>query len=150
MLLHTIQAASVAARKARDTARATLLVTLFSEAQRAGKDDGNRDSTDEEVLKTVRKFLKGVDEFIGHAQQAGDEAKLTELAVERTILEAFLPQQADEVTLRAAIADLLGQHAALGPKAMGPIMAGLKLKLGGNYDGALAGRLVKAMMAEAA
>lgn len=147
MLLHTIQAASVEARKARDTARATLLVTLYADAQRAGKDDGNRDSTDEEVLKTVRKFLKGVDEFTGFAQKAGDTAKLAELAAERAILQGFLPQQADEASLRAAIADLVVQHAALGPKAMGPVMAGLKLKLGGNYDGALAGRLAKEMLA---
>ena len=102
------------------------------------------------MLKTVRKFLKGIEEFIGFAQKAGDTAKLADLVAERDILLGFMPQQADEATLRKAIADLLVQHATLGQKAIGPVMAGLKAQFKGNCDGALAGQLVKAMMAEAA
>ena len=144
MLLHDIQAASVEARKAKDQERAALLVTLYAEAQRLGKDDGNRDSTDEEVVRTVKKFLKGVDDFIAVTK---DDAKLHQLRREKAVREVFLPKQADEATLREVISRLVAGSLVKGPKAMGPVMAALKSQLPGNYDGALASRLVKEAVA---
>lgn len=140
MLLHAIQAASLEARKNKDTARADLLVTLYAEAQRVGKDAGNRESTDAEVLQVVRKFLKNVDEFL---RATKEPHKVAALQLEKQVLEYFLPAQADEAALRAAIADVVAQLAQKSPKAMGAVMAALKERFGGNYDGALASRLAR-------
>ena len=144
MLLHEIQAASVEARKAKDAAKSALLVTLFAEAQRVGKDAANRDSTGEEVVRVVKKFLKGIEEFLAVTT---DEGKLVALRLEKSVLEGYLPSQADEDTLRAAIGELVSKSLVKGPKAMGSVMAALKAQLGGNYDGALASRLVKEAVA---
>ena len=50
MLINQIKSDALEARKARQTNTATLLTTLYSEASMVGKNDGNRESTDAEVL----------------------------------------------------------------------------------------------------
>lgn len=145
MLLQRIQAASLEARKAKQTDRAATLVTLFAEAQRVGKDAGNRESTDEEVVKVVRKFLKGIDEFIVATKD--NAQRLEQLHAERALLEEFLPKQADEATLKTAIGTILAGLTDKSPKAMGQVMSALRTQFAGNYDGTVASRLVKEAIA---
>ena len=57
-LLAQLKKDSLLARKAADGVRATLLSTLIAEAEMVGKNAGNRESTDDEVQQTIRKFLK--------------------------------------------------------------------------------------------
>lgn len=144
MLMSKIQAASLEARKAKQSERATILVTLFAEVQKVGKDAGNRDTTDDEAVRIVKKFLKGVDEFLVVAK---DETTVTRLQLEKAVLEEFLPKQADEAALRQAIGDIVSALADKGPKAVGVVMKGLKDRFAGNYDGAMASKLVKEVLA---
>ncbi|HLP27579.1 MAG TPA: hypothetical protein VK147_02990, partial [Candidatus Didemnitutus sp.] len=64
MLLQQIRDAALAARKAafgpaaEPQWRKDLLVTLLSEAEMFGKNEANRESTDEEVIGVIKKFLK--------------------------------------------------------------------------------------------
>lgn len=142
MLLERIQAEALAARKAKNAPRATLLVTLAAEAARKGKDDGNRVSTDDEVLAVVRKFLKGVVDTLAVLPEG--PAKDAALA-EQVVLQEFLPQQVEGAALAAVIAELVSQLPEKNSKAMGAVMGALRARLGGNYDGATA----KAMVQEA-
>ena len=57
-LLAQLKKDSLLARKAADSVRATLLSTLIAEAEMVGKNAGNRESSDDEVQQTIRKFLK--------------------------------------------------------------------------------------------
>ncbi len=145
MLLEKLQAASLEARKAQDTVAASLLTTLYSEAARVGKDQGNRVSTDEEVVAVVKKFSKNIDETLAALPEA--DARVATLRVEKELLSAYLPQQLDEAGLRALVDELVGALADKSPKQMGVVMAGLKARAGGQYDGAMASRLVKAALA---
>ena len=63
-LLQALRNDALTARKARDTVAASLLVTLLSEAEKTGLDDGKRESSDAEVIATIRKFLKNNAEFL--------------------------------------------------------------------------------------
>ncbi len=145
MLLEKLQAASLEARKAQNTVAASLLTTLYSEAARVGKDQGNRVSTDEEVVAVVKKFSKNIDETLAALPEA--DARVATLRVEKELLSAYLPQQLDEAGLRALVDELVGALADKSPKQMGVVMAGLKARAGGQYDGAMASRLVKAALA---
>lgn len=159
-LLENIQAAALAARKARDTVRATLLVTVYAEAARVGKDDGNRVSTEEEVLKTVKKFLTGVDDTIAHLEkqvqgaspeqkaqaQATRDARMVELTAEKNILMEFLPAQVSTDTLKAYITEQVSLLSEKSPKQMGALMKQLKERFGVNYDATVASGLVKAAL----
>mgnify|MGYP000042907762 CR=1 FL=1 len=145
MLLEKLQAASLDARKAQNTIAASLLTTLYSEAARVGKDQGNRVSTDEEVVAVVKKFSKNIDETLAALPEA--DARVAVLRIEKELLAAYLPQQLDEAGLSALVAELVGALADKSPKQMGVVMAGLKARAGGQYDGAMASRLVKAALA---
>ena len=66
MLLETINQDRNEARKMKYTATATLLTTLYSEAQMVGKNDGNRETTDAEVVAVIKKFVKNIDETLSN------------------------------------------------------------------------------------
>lgn len=145
MLLEKLQAASLEARKAQNAVATGLLTTLYSEAARVGKDQGNRVSTDDEVVAVVKKFSKNIDETLAALPET--DARVAVLRVEKELLAAYLPQQLDEAGLSALVAELVGALADKSPKQMGVVMASLKARAGGQYDGAMASRLVKAALA---
>lgn len=144
MLIATLKENALAARVARDTVRATLLVTLCAEAAQVGKNNGNRDSTDEEVLTTIRKFLKNNSEAQAVVK---DAARLDLLKEEAAILASYLPKMADEAEVRAYIAELVSTLPEKSPKAMGAIMGKLKAKFGANYDATKGSAWVKEALA---
>lgn len=140
-LLARIKEDALTARKARDAVASSLLITLGSEASMAGVNDGKRESTDTEVLATVRKFLKGNAELL--AVRGEDEIALRE----KLILESYLPKQMSEEELRAAIlaiASELGIETITG-KDTGAIMKALTAKYAGQYAGGQASALVKSL-----
>ena len=77
-------------RKARDKAGITLLTILYDEAAMKGKNNGNRESTDEEVIATIRKFVKNVKEILEHTASA---VARENLELEITVYEYYLPTQ---------------------------------------------------------
>jgi len=62
-LLQDIKNASLEARKIKSEL-SSFLVTLYAEAAKIGKDSGNRESTDEEVIKILKKFKSNAEELI--------------------------------------------------------------------------------------
>lgn len=144
MLLDSIRTASLEARRAKATTRASLLVTLYAEAARVGKDAGNRESTDDEVVKVVRKFLKGVDESLSLLTVEAARQKALD---EKAILEEFLPRIVAGAELEQAIGAIVALLPERGPKQMGAVMKTLKEQLAGAYDGNEASALVKKALA---
>lgn len=129
-LMEQIKTQQIAARKAGDP-KASLLTTLLGEAAMVGKNAG-RETTDAEVVAVVKKFIKNVDETIA-ALQARNQL-FTEFAVEREVLEQFLPQQLTEATLA---------EVAKTQPDMPTFMKHLKEKYAGQYDGKLASTVAK-------
>lgn len=145
MLLDTLKNDALAARKARDAIRSALLTTLVAEAAKVGKDDGNRASTEAEVVAVVKKFIKNTEETLRAVQGKPAEAQAQgELA----ILKAYLPKQATEEDVRAKVAELVGGLSDRSPRQMGVVMAGLNAAFDGNFDKALASRIVKTALAK--
>jgi uncharacterized protein len=143
MLLETIQRDSLEARKARESEKATTLVTLFAEASRPGKDAGNRTSTDEEVIKVVRKFIKGLDDSLQVLTQPEAIARAQR---EKHVLSAYLPSQLSGEALVRAIEGIVAPMVDKSAKSMGLVMNALRTQYGGAYDGAEASKLVKSIL----
>lgn len=144
-LLQQIKDASLTARKQKDS-MAAFLVTLYAEAARVGKDKGQRDSTDEEVIAVLEKFKKGAREIIETAQDNPSDYANTlaaEAQQEILLLEQYLPKQLSEDELTAIINGYVVSTPDVSAKSMGLIMGKLKQEHGGLYDGSLASRLVK-------
>jgi uncharacterized protein YqeY len=124
------------ARKARtDTVKISLLTTLISEAVKIGFDDGKRASTDAEVIATIKKFIKNMDEF---KDKISDDVISERLNHEREILEGYLPVQLTEDDLTRIISEHIGDT----KPNKGLIMKFLKENHSGQYDGKLAAMVI--------
>jgi uncharacterized protein YqeY len=126
-----------------------LLTTLIGEAQMPGKNAG-RESTDEEVLGIIKKFISNLDEVIKILGKNQSEffidERLVHAQTERMILMKYVPIQKTEAELRVIITeyiDILGEKS---PKQMGKVMGMLKTEYSGRYDGTLASKLVKELL----
>lgn len=150
-LLQRIKAAQLVARKERRAADAAVLTTLIGEASIIGKNDGDRESTDAEVIAVTKKFIKNIDETIRHATEHKNDDAVDKAYAERYILNQFLPKQLNEVELTDKIKfliTLLGDDCSFNvvkPK-LGDVLKELKKSYEGQYDGATASRIAKELL----
>lgn len=141
-LFETIKADQLSARKAHMGDKAALLTTLIGEAGMVGKNAGNREPTDPEVIKVIESFVKNLNAnlqlFAENSQPYVNTLK------EKFTLEKYLPTKYTEDELTLIISAYM---LSLGSD-MGKIMAGLKKDHAGNYDGALASKIVKKVIGQ--
>lgn len=162
MLLQTIQSDAMAARlaardattdaeRALQSERAKKLTTLYSEAFMLGKNK-SRETTEQETIDTVRKFLNGVNDSLPYlAIRADDEsiARLQELQIEKAMWESYLPKEPTEAEVAAVATETLAGLADKGPKAMGVIMEALKTRFGTALNRQVASAIAKQAVADA-
>lgn len=152
-LLTDIKAASLQARKDKNSVVTSLLTTLIGEANAIGKNNGNRETTDAEVITIIKKFVSNATEtkslihnaaFNAHESLNNlDHQQLDALTKEIDILNSFLPTQLTHEQLDRTICDLVVLTGATSIKDMGKIMKALKEQHEGTYDGAKASALIK-------
>ncbi len=143
-LLAQLKKDALVARKNAAAVRATLLSTLIAEAEMVGKNAGNRESTDDEVQATLRKFLKNNQEALAVIK---DEARRAVLADEAAILAEYLPPMATEADVKAFIAETVAGLADRSPKSMGAVMGALKTRFGTGFDAKQANAWVREALA---
>lgn len=156
-LMQLIRDDALAARKAahlaRDPAvkaaegdRATFLITLSAEAARKGKDDGNRESTNDEVVSVVKKFIDNANLTLS---ALGDKAPAQRARVEAEILilKGYMPAQVDAAAVTEAITEIVASLAERGPKQMGLVMSQLTARFGSSFDKAAASAQVRQALA---
>jgi len=131
-LIQTVREQQVAARVSR-LSSAAVLTTLLGEAQMVGKNAGNREPTNEEVVAVVQKFLKNIDETL---RVVTDGQARSVLEQEATVLKAFLPRQMDK--------DELAEIAKTCP-TMPAFMQLLKKEYAGQYDGKTASEIARSI-----
>jgi uncharacterized protein YqeY len=141
MLMEKIREDMITARKGTDTVARNLLITLYSEAQAVGKNKRNGDTTDEEVVSMVKKFITNLEETVRllEARNQDVHAQTHELEILRT----FLPRQMTEQELTQVVQNLVTAHVGAN---MGQIMTQLKADHAGTYDGKMASQVVKSVL----
>jgi len=132
---------NMAARKERDTLTSNLLTTVISEAKMIGKNDGNREPTDAEVMAVIKKFLKGINESIVAMEK--DNRDSSNYKSEKEILESYLPKQLSEGELKEVILKMVSELPEKSPAMMGKLMGQLKQNYENQFDGKVASKLVK-------
>lgn len=143
-LLEKLKSAQLQARKDRDKVTSSLLTTLLGDAVMVGKNDGNRDSTDVEVVATIKKFINNA-QITADALSSNTnnlDAYTTALN-EIRILNTFLPKQWVGDELIEVLNNVIAHVGAKSPADMGKVMKALKEFHAGTYDGALASKLIK-------
>lgn len=134
MITNKIKDLLLEARKAKKTAEITFYSTLLGELVAIGKNNGNRDTTDDEAVRHIKKWVSNIDETI----RVRGEGVCTELLYEKKLCEQFLPTSLTEEQLRSIIADLK----AVNPQ-QGEVMKALKAQYPNQYDGKLASAIFK-------
>jgi uncharacterized protein YqeY len=137
-MLNKIKSDQFDARKNKDSVKSSLLTTLYAEAAMIGKNNGNRNSTDDEVIKVMHKFLKGINETIS-ILSAGKSERYFIALQEKDIIESYLPKVASQQEVETAIVHLIDS----GITKMGDIMKSLKDKFGTSLDAKQASVLIK-------
>lgn len=143
-LLEKIRSDQLQARKNKDTIASNLLTTLLGEVMAIGKNSGNRDPEQPEIIQTVKKFLKSNAEAKDSMEKAGRDS--TELDQEKKILEIYLPTQLGESQLKELIQGYVDELSEKSMKQMGAVMGKLKSNHDGEYDGKMASSIVKSLL----
>lgn len=147
-IMNAIKSAQIEARKAKDESKASALTTLIGEANMIGKNAGNRETTDAEVLSVIKKFIKNIDETVEILSKdlAPNSVKIQALQAEKVLLSNFLPKQMSESEVKVAIEQIIAKMNLSGPKAMGAIMKEMKSQYDGSYDGSMVSRISKELL----
>lgn len=142
-LMQILKDDQLAARKARETVKASLLTTLIGEAAVIGKNDGNRDTTDAEVVAVVKKFIKSNVELYSSAKNIWDSPVLDAIIEEKSILDSYLPKQLTKEDLKIIFRkySFYDCTQASVPNK-GQFMKHLKDNYVGQYDGKVAAEAV--------
>src|SRR5918992_684160 len=110
-LLERLQSDLNAARKSQDAARTLVLGTLLADAKNRGI-ELRRDLTDDDVVEVLRRGIKRRRESIEAYTKAKREDLATKEADEVRALEGYLPAQASEDDIRAAVRAAIAGGAA--------------------------------------
>lgn len=124
-----------------DVLKSSLLSTLVSEINMIGKNDGNRETTIEEAMKVIQKFVKNAEETLSIAIK--NNKAIEAIEAELTILKSYLPKQLSAEELESEVKAIVAELEDKSAKAMGKVMAELKARFNGQYDGKLASQIVK-------
>ncbi|MFN3371548.1 MAG: GatB/YqeY domain-containing protein [Sphingomonadaceae bacterium] len=149
MIRDDIKAAQTDAMKAKDMARLGALRLILSALKnrdielRTGPAPTDDDSV---VLEVLQKMAKQRRESIELFEAGGRTELAAAERAELEVIESFLPQQMSEAEAQSAIAALVAEAGATGPKDMGAVMALVKARLAGRIDMGVASRLVKAAL----
>lgn len=142
-LIQQIQQDQLACRKARNELKTSLLTTLLAEAAAVGKKNGNRESTDDEVIAVIKKFISNVDLFL--AQPGLDDDKRVSLLLEKATLSQYLPTQLSEEEIVGRLSERVKANAS---ETMATLMKFMKESFAGQYDGKVASKVAADVLAK--
>ena len=146
-ILESVKAASLKARKNKDTQTSALLSTLLSDAQMVGKNDGNRVSTEGEVIAVIKKYISNINETKMHlVANSFDTSQLEQCAKDVEVLTGFLPSQLTVSALEEKVKEIISSLENVTVKDLGKVMKRLKELYDGQYDAKVAAELIKAKL----
>lgn len=145
-LLDEIQRDMTAAMKARDEARLNALRLIKAALKRHEVDTGKPLDAQTE-LKVLNTLLKQRQEAIEMFRQGGRADLAEKEEAERKIIEAYMPAEATEAEIEAAIRAAIEETGATSAKQMGAVMKAAQAKLAGKrVDGKALSEKVRARL----
>lgn len=98
------------------------------------------------ILTILQKEIKIRREEIEGAEKAGRNDLIAASKEEIVVLEAYLPKQLDEATIRLLAQAAIAEVGAIGPTDMGRVMKALLPRVQGQAAGDVVGRVVKELL----
>jgi hypothetical protein len=135
-----IQRDLTAAMKARSADERDVLRGLVTAIKNVKVEKMVAELGEAEIAQLVRKELNKRAETIKFARQGGRADLVAENERQQAVLERYLPKQLSPEDLEKIIQDLATE---LGTTAIGPLMAALKERHAGQFDGKLASEIIR-------
>lgn len=132
-----LQGELTASRKAQDKAATLLLGTTLSEVKNRSI-ELKRDLTDDDVIDVIRKGIKKRRESIEMFVKGGRQELADKESAEVTLLEPYLPPQANADEIRAAVKAAIAAGANNVGAVMGKVMPQFKGKAEGGTVNSIA------------
>ncbi|HVO23159.1 MAG TPA: GatB/YqeY domain-containing protein [Candidatus Margulisiibacteriota bacterium] len=129
-----------AAMKARAMEKVYILRGLITAIKNLKVEKQLREVPEADIAVLVRKEINKRSEAVEFARQAGRQELVDQNERERAMLEAYLPPQ---LSARALEDVIKGLAAELGTTQIGPLMAKLRERYVGQFDGKLASELIR-------
>ena len=126
-----------AARKAQDRDRVLVLGTVLSELKNR-EIEVRRELADDDVVDVLRKAIKRRRESVEMYEKGGRPELAAKEQSEATLLDTYLPAQADEGALREAVRAAIAAGAANVGAVMGKVMPQFKGRADGSVINAIA------------
>jgi uncharacterized protein YqeY len=137
-----LQADLNSARKAQDKAGVLLLGTILSDVKNK-RIELQRDPSDDDVLDVLRKGIKRRRESVEMYEKGNRLDLAGKERAEVAALEKYLPAQASEDEVRAAVRAAI----TAGATSMGPLMGRVNPQFKGKADGSMISRIAKEELA---
>lgn len=128
------------AMRARDMPRVYVLRGIIAAVKNLKVDKPGHEITEGDLIGIVRKEVSKRIEAAGYGEKGGRADIVEQNRQEQEMLEVYLPRQLSATELEAAIESLAAE---LGSTQIGPVMAALRQRHGGQFDGKLASELIK-------
>ena len=135
------------AMKARDMPRVYVLRGLLTAVKNLKVEKRGATLGEAELVPLVRREIRKREEAEEFAARAGRAELVEQNRAERAMLEAYVPAQLDADQLERAIREIAADP---GARAIGAIMAALRERFGGRFDGRQASEITRRILAEPA
>jgi uncharacterized protein YqeY len=133
-----------AAMKARDMPRVYVLRGLITAAKNLKVERRGAELGEADLVQLVRREVRKREEATEFATKAGRTDVVEQNEAERRMLEAYVPALLDGTQLETVVREIV---ASLPSPAIGPVMATLRDRHAGRYDGKQASEIVKRVIA---
>jgi uncharacterized protein len=134
------------AMKARDMPRVYVLRGLVTAAKNLKVERRGGELTEADLVQLVRREIRKREEAEEFAARGGRAELVAQNRSERAILEAYAPPPLDAAALERVIREIA---AVEGAGSIGAIMAALRARHPGRFDGRQASELARRVLAEA-
>ncbi|MEJ2007098.1 MAG: GatB/YqeY domain-containing protein [Acidobacteriota bacterium] len=136
----------VTAMKAREELRLSVL-RMAKTALKNKQIDLGKPLSDDQAFAVLRSLVKQRRDSVEQFRKGGREDLATKEEAEIEILQAYLPAEASEEVIAAAIAAAIEETGAAGPQDLGKVMKAVMSKLADkNADGRRVNQMVRARL----
>jgi uncharacterized protein YqeY len=140
-----LKSALLAGEKAKVETLRGLKSAILNETIAQGAKDSGLD--DEQIQKVLSKESKKRSEAAELYKKGGNEERAEAELAEKAVIDAYLPEQADESQITAAVDKAMAGMESPTMADMGKIIGAVKTELGAGADGGTVARIVKEKLA---
>lgn len=123
-----------------------LINAAIKAADIEARPSGKEKIDDADIINVLAKMVKQRRDSIEQYKAGNRQDLVDKEAAEIAVIEVYMPKQMSEAEAKDAIAAVIKETGAAGPKDMGKVMGALKAKYAGQMDFGKASGLVKELL----